>query len=79
MWQTVAYLHGNELFRRIRRLPAHLSRLDDPHDHLTPPFDSFEGRCSRGVMIVLDRFDLLEDLCTDPAHLQRQVRLLQRV
>ena len=73
----MTYLHRNELLRRVGRLPAHLSWLDDPNDHLTPSLDSFEGRCCRGVMIVLDGLDLFEDLCADSTHLQRQVLPLQ--
>ena len=75
--QTSTCLHRNELLRRLGRLPAHLSWLDDPNDHLTPSLDSFEGRCCRGVMIVLDGLDLFEDLCADSTHLQRQVLPLQ--
>jgi len=70
---SITYLHSDKLFRRLGSLSTHLPRLDDAHDHLASPLDSFEGRCCRSVMIVFDSFDLLEDLCADPAHLQRQV------
>lgn len=69
----ITYLHGDKFFRRLGGLSTHLPGLDDTHDHLASPLDSFEGRRCRSVMIVLDSLDLLEDLGTDPAHLQRQV------
>lgn len=70
---SITYLHGNKFFRRLGSLSTHLPRLDDTHDHLASPLDSFEGRRCRSVMIVFDSLDLLEDLCTDPAHLQWQI------
>lgn len=76
---SITYLHGNKFFRRLGSLSTHLPRLDDAHDHLASPLDSFEGRRCRSVMIVFDSLDLLEDLCADPAHLQRQILPFQRV
>lgn len=76
---SITYLHGNKFFRRLGSLSTHLPRLDDTHDHLASPLDSFEGRRCRSVMIVFDSLDLLEDLCTDPAHLQRQILPFQRM
>lgn len=64
------YLHSNKFFRRLGSLSTHLSRLNDTYNHLASSLDSFEGCRCRSVMIVFDSFDLLEDLCTDPAHLQ---------
>lgn len=76
---SITYLHGNKFFRRLGSLSTHLPRLDDTHDHLASPLDSFEGRRCRSVMIVFDSLDLLEDLCTDPAHLQWQILPFQGV
>jgi len=66
---SITYLHSNKFFRRLGSLSTHLPRLNDTHDHLASPLNSFEGRRCRCVMIVFDSLDLLEDLCTDPAHL----------
>lgn len=63
-------LHGHEPFRSIGGLPAHLSGLDDPDDHLAVLLDGLEGRCGRGVMVVLDGLELPEDLARYTAHLQ---------
>lgn len=68
---SITYLHGDKFFRRLGSLSTHLPRLNDTHDHLASSLDSFEGRRCRSVMIVFDSLDLLEDLGTDPAHLQR--------
>lgn len=68
---SITYLHGDKFFRRLGGLSTHLPRLNDTHDHLASPLDSFEGRRCRSVMIVFDSLDLLEDLRADPAHLQR--------
>lgn len=71
------YLHRDKFLCRLGHLSAHLTGLDDANDHVAPSLNSFEGRRRRGVMIVLDRFDLLEDVRTDPAYLQQNVLPLQ--
>lgn len=51
-------------------MSAHLSRLDDPDDHLAMFLHGLEGRSGRRVVIILDRLDLTENLVRNSANLK---------
>ena len=63
------YLHRKEFFGAFSCVPAHVSGFNDPNDHFSVLFNSFESCSSRHIVIILNRFQLFEYLTSDTADL----------
>lgn len=66
---SLTHLLDHKLLSSINGRSTHLSNLNDPNDHLAMFLHSIERSSSRGVMVVLDLFQLPEDVIRNAAHL----------